>query len=341
MASLRQIAAVCDLSINAVSEILNRGNQGRYRADTCARVQEVARRLNYVPNRAAQAMRSRRSRVIGFVTENASAARDTLYHTSLHSFIVGLSHALIDAGHHLAVMDLFELAPVPGDPRARMLDEVFFDGVVIHQGRYGSASDLEQRVGVPVIWYDAQIAGPTRHVRRDEQQVGRALATALLANGHRRIGIVVAGDRAADAPQFAGSHYSLRERIEGFAAVLHECGCAMRLIPSTDPAIIAEAIVQQKLTALVSQGTTEFFPLLLAAQRAGRAVPDHLSLAAFDVDARRDYNGTQSGGMLYDRYAAGQQCAAALFQLLADPRHEPPTTLFTGGFTAGATIGRA
>ena len=58
-------------------------------------------------------------------------------------------------------------------------------------------------------------------------------------------------------------------------------------------------------------------------------------------DARRDYDGTQPGGMLYDRYAAGQHCAAALFQMLADPRQEPPTTLFTGEFTAGATIGRA
>ena len=30
---------------------------------------------------------------------------------SIYSFVVGLSYAKIDAGHHLAVLDLFELAP--------------------------------------------------------------------------------------------------------------------------------------------------------------------------------------------------------------------------------------
>ena len=121
MASLRDIAAECQLSINAVSEILNRGNEARYRPDTCERVRAVAARLNYVPNRAAQSMRSRRSRVVGFVTENTSGNRDALYHPSIYSFVVGLSHAMIDAGHHLAVLDLFELAP-SGDPQARVLE---------------------------------------------------------------------------------------------------------------------------------------------------------------------------------------------------------------------------
>ena len=71
----------------------------------------VAARLNYVPNRAAQSMRSRRSRVVGFVTENTSDTRDAIYHPSIYSFVVGLSHAMVDAGHHLVESDLFELVP--------------------------------------------------------------------------------------------------------------------------------------------------------------------------------------------------------------------------------------
>lgn len=341
MASLRQVATACDLSLNAVSEILNRGHQARYRPETCARVQEVAKRLNYVPNRAAQAMRSRRTRVIGFVTENAAAARDTLYHTSLYSFVVGLSHALIEASHQLAVMDLFEIAPLPGDPRARMLDEVFFDGVVIHQGRFGVPEDIERRVGVPVIWYDGQIAHPQRHVRRDEIQVGRRLVEGLIAQGHRRIASMLSADRAATAPQYADSHYSLRERQTGYAAALREHHCEPLIIPSWEPAIIAEAIARHHVTAIACQGTTEFVPLLMAAQLAGKMVPRDLSLAAFDVDARRDHGGIQPGGMSYDRYAAGQHCAAQLLHLISQPEAPLATLSFSGEFSVGDTVGRA
>ena len=340
MASLRQVATACDLSLNAVSEILNRGHQARYRPETCARVQEVARRLNYVPNRAAQAMRSRRTRVIGFVTENASAARDTLYHTSLYSFVVGLSHALIEAGHHLAVMDLFEIAPLPGDPRARMLDEVFFDGMVIHQGRFGVPEDIERRVGVPVIWYDGQTANPQRQVRRDEIRVGRQLVEGLIAQGHQRIASVISADRMATAPQYTDSHYSLRERQAGYDAAMGDHHYEPLVIPSWEPSIVAAAISRHQLTALVCQGTTEFVPLLMAAQLAGKLVPKDLSLAAFDVDARHDHGGIQPGGVVYDRYAAGQRCAANLLHLLAHPEAPPETVSFSGDFSPGDTVGR-
>ena len=340
MARLRQIADECGLSINAVSEILNRGNQSRYRPDTCARVLEVAQRLNYVPNRVAQAMRSRRSRVVGFVTESTSTTGDAIYHTSLYSFIVGLSHALIAAGHHLAVLDLFELAPVPGDPRARMLDEVFFDGLVVHQGRFGAAQDLERRVGVPVIWYDAQVPASERHIRRDELQAGRALVAGLVAQGHRRIAAVMERAMAVTAPDFAGYHYSLHDRQAGFAQAMREQGLEPLVIPTMEPSLVAEAIVRHDLTAVVSQGTAEFLPLMLAAQLAGRSVPRDLSLAAFDVDTRRDHGGLQVGGVLYDRYAAGQQCAAALLRVLRDPLDAPPIVCFPGVFTPGATVAR-
>ena len=67
---------------------------------------------------------------------------------SIYSFVVGLSHAKVDAGHHLAVLDLFELAP-SGDPWSRVLKKVLFDGLIVHQGRLGSQEELERRVEVP------------------------------------------------------------------------------------------------------------------------------------------------------------------------------------------------
>ncbi len=342
MVNLRQISEACGLSINAVSEILNRGKAERYRPETVERVRSAAERLKYIPHRVAQSMRSHRSRVVGFVTENASQVRDSLYHPSLYSFIVGLSHALIDAGRHLAVLDVFELDSDHADARSRLLDEVFFDGMVVHQGRLSDPRGLERRLGVPVVWYDMQSGGPLRHVRRDEERVGRELAAALLALGHRRIGNVLPGHVASAAPAFDGYHYSVGDRLRGFAAGLRAGGVEpVVTIPSCAPAVIAEAVIRHDLTAITTQGTNEFLALVQAACLVGRQIPGSLSLAAFDVDDRRGYDGVVPGGMRYDRYAAGQRSGAMLNSLLDDPLSPAETVLVGGDFAVGTTVAHA
>ena len=340
MASLRDIAAACGLSINAVSEILNRGNEARYRPETCAKVRAAAERLAYVPNRAAQSMRSRRSRVIGFVTENASPTRDSIYHTSLYSFVVGLSHTLIDAGHHLAVLDLFELTVGSHDPRARMLDELFFVGLVAHQGRLGSPGELESRVQVPVVWYDAQNGSSQRHVRRDEFAIGRQLVRELHELGQRRIAVVLPTMISSVLPDLSGFHYSIADRLAGYRAAMAELGLTPCIVPSLQPELVAQTVRHECLTALVTMGTTEFVSLLVAAGLLGFRVGHELSLAAFDIDARRDDGGLPAGGMLYDRYAAGQEAGAMLLKRLGDAAHDQASVAVGGTFTPGATVGR-
>ena len=337
MASLRDIAAECQLSINAVSEILNRGNEARYRPETCERVRAVASRLNYVPNRAAQSMRSRRSRVVGFVTENTSSNREAIYHPSIYSFVVGLSHAMIDAGHHLAVLDLFELAP-SGDPQSRVLEEVFFDGLIVHQGRHGSQDELERRVDVPVVWYDAQIDGPVRQVRRDELQVGRELVEHLYALGHRQIAFAMPGYAPDAVPAGVSFNFSMRDRVAGYHAAMHALGLQPIMIPTLGAADLGATLRARNITALITEGTSEFASVVMAANLVGMQVPRDLSWAACDVDDRRDYGGLQLGGMRYDRYAAGQQAAAMLLRLIAAREDEPPTVKMPGVFQPGDTV---
>ena len=337
MASLRDIAAECQLSINAVSEILNRGNEARYRPETCERVRAVAARLNYVPNRAAQSMRSRRSRVVGFVTENTSSNRDAIYHPSIFSFVVGLSHAMIDAGHHLAVLDLFELAP-SGDPQARVLEEVFFDGLVVHQGRLGSQEELERRVDVPVVWYDAQIDGPVRQVRRDELQVGRELVEQLYALGHRQIAFAMPGYAAQAVATDVGFNFSMRDRVAGYHTAMNTLGLQPLMIPTLGAADLGAMLRARNVTALITEGTSEFATVLMATNHVGLQIPRDLSWAACDVDDRRDYGGMQLGGMRYDRYAAGQHAGAMLLRLIAAREDESPTVRMPGVFQPGDTV---
>ena len=65
MSTLKEMAASLNLSVMAVSKALR--DAPDISAGTKARVQAEARRRNYIPNRAAQNLRLRRSGLIGIV----------------------------------------------------------------------------------------------------------------------------------------------------------------------------------------------------------------------------------------------------------------------------------
>ena len=69
MATLKEIAASLNLSVMAVSKALR--DAPDISVSTKAKVQAEARRLNYIPNRAAQNLRLRKSGLIGVVVPQA------------------------------------------------------------------------------------------------------------------------------------------------------------------------------------------------------------------------------------------------------------------------------
>lgn len=65
--TLAEIASQAGVSVATVSYVLNDKQQGRIPEATKQRVREIATRLGYVPNAAAQALRTGRSRVVLFI----------------------------------------------------------------------------------------------------------------------------------------------------------------------------------------------------------------------------------------------------------------------------------
>src|ERR1700761_2478067 len=74
MSTLKEMAASLNLSVMAVSKALR--DAPDISVATKARVQAEARRRNYIPNRAAQNLRLRRSGLIGIVVPQIN---DTYY----------------------------------------------------------------------------------------------------------------------------------------------------------------------------------------------------------------------------------------------------------------------
>ena len=82
MATLKEMAVSLNLSIMAVSKALR--DAPDISAATKARVQAEARRVNYVPNRAAQNLRSQRSGLLGVIVPQIN-------HTYYSHLVWGLS----------------------------------------------------------------------------------------------------------------------------------------------------------------------------------------------------------------------------------------------------------
>lgn len=68
MATIKEIAKECNVSIATVSNILN--NKGKVGEETRRMVLEKIEKMNYVPNVAAKNLKQRTSRTIGIITED-------------------------------------------------------------------------------------------------------------------------------------------------------------------------------------------------------------------------------------------------------------------------------
>lgn len=68
MATIKEIAKACNVSIATVSNILN--HKGKVSEETRALVQKKVEELNYIPNVAAKNLKQQTSRTIGIITED-------------------------------------------------------------------------------------------------------------------------------------------------------------------------------------------------------------------------------------------------------------------------------
>ncbi len=68
MATIREIAKVCGVSVATVSNIMN--GKGKCSAETEAKVRRVAREMHYRPNVMARNLKTKRSRSIGVIVED-------------------------------------------------------------------------------------------------------------------------------------------------------------------------------------------------------------------------------------------------------------------------------
>ena len=278
--TIDDVAKAAGVARVTVSRVLN--NEPNVRAQTRSRVQAAVAALGYSVNLQARALASGAGRQIVLIHVHSPDREPNSYY-----------HAGLELGARRACSSLgFDLITRSVDPADR--DETDFLSSIVERERPAGiilppplADDLDllaeaNQLGVHIVAISAgEAARPfVASVGIDERAAGRAIGEHLAQLGHRRIGFIKGpADHRAAALRYVGfldalceagidgepwttvGDFTFKSGIEGADRLLHD-----------GPQVTALACANDDMAA----------GALLALHRAGRRIPEDISVTGFD-----------------------------------------------------------
>ena len=273
---IRDVAKLAGVSVTTVSHVLNDTPQMRVAGETRARVRAAAKTLGYGPNRAARALRTKRSGLIGLLSEEIA--------TTPHAgrIILGAQNA---AREHDLTLVIVNAERESGDSHKDDVQTLIDRQVeaVLYATMYHRQVSLPVNLkGLPAVLIDStDRAGLVPAVVPDEVGGAVAAVTHLVEAGHRRIGFLNNDD---DVP-------ATHERLVGFRQVLgaHDIPVDESLIvQAPSETLPGYALAREVLsrpgrpTALFCYNDRMAMGAYRAATELGLDIPRHLSIVGFD-----------------------------------------------------------
>lgn len=286
MATIYDVARKAGVSPKTVSRVMN--GDAPVNAETRRIVEAAMGELAYAPSRAARAMRSNKTGLIGLITGAISTTPTSPESSGLPDLLIvqGIQRVLADAGMTLLISD------TGGDPgKIAELTRTFA------QHRVEAllyVADHHRKVDLPAIARAETLilvncfddAG-TPCVLPDDRHGQHALVARLIAAGHRRIGfLTLPEDLIAQDLRLAGYRDALEEAGIGFdpalvsAAGLHHSG--PREVMLIGDAIEAMMALDAPPSVLCCGNDRMAMQVYGVLRSRGIAVPGDISVAGFD-----------------------------------------------------------
>jgi DNA-binding LacI/PurR family transcriptional regulator len=322
---IKDVALAAGVSSGTASKVLT-GNGVAYQvsASTIERVQRVAKELGYVPNIAARNLRLQRTGQIGVVLEEVMANEASVdleindFHLSAfasvrRTFDGAIMAGLSDAARHHQ-LEAFVVYPKLNagahlEPN-RFLDGRI-DGLLIGRNPL-KANDLIHRIDparLPLVALWTQVVPDGVGFADADQRGGGMLAVQhLLELGHRRIAFYGSGmDSGIE-------HFVLRH--QGYLARLKAAG----IVPKPDwqvsstSGLLELLRAESPVTAVFAQTDMEAAAVARDLHRAGKRIPEDVSLIGFDDVFGADFI---AGGLTTVYHPAQEMAAEGVRNLLA------------------------
>ncbi len=275
MASLMDVATAAGVSKSVASRVLNGDPSVRARPETRQRIVDAARRLGYVANHSARALRSSRAGALALMIPDVNNA-------VFADLLRGVQAGAAEEGMIVLVAEA-DRRSSEGDLLDRLAKERRVDGILLQRPEDFDDAMLDEVLAhdLPVVLVNSRLPRKGGSVTLDDQAGARLATEHLLELGHTRIGHI-AGRR---------SHDTAMRRDRGFRAAMHEAGLRVRsewVVYAGWEADAGEHAVAEILgrtrapTALLVSSVNAAVGAVFAAGRAGVEVPDDLSIVTIN-----------------------------------------------------------
>lgn len=218
MATLKEIAKACNVSVATVSNIIN--NKGGASEETKARVKKAIKELDYTPNYVAKNLKTRNTRSIGVIAEDMTVF-------VLPDIIDGITEYCEKEDYQILLVNL-RLYKKFADKYYRdnsykdivhqeikKLQAKQVEGIIYVAGHERYIDVIPEDLPLPtVVAYSFSGKKEIPSVVVDDVSGARDLTAHLIENGHRKIG-VLAGKRES---------IHTRARLEGYQRALFSGG---------------------------------------------------------------------------------------------------------------------
>lgn len=204
MATIKDVARVADVSISTVSKYMNGGN---VRPEYAERIRQAIAQLDYRVNPCARNLKCARSRSIGVLLPTMKVA-------FFGTIVTALDKVLRDSGYHTVICCYDSDHGLERHYLSFLLSNGI-DGLIYAPEDLSAEEydELTQKCNIPVVQVDRFIQGvQTDAVLVDNTAVSYNATTHLIAQGHRRIGLIVGNTNITTS----------KERLVGYLRALSD-----------------------------------------------------------------------------------------------------------------------
>ncbi len=316
--TIDQVAERSGVSKTTVSRYLN----GRYDAlseETRMRIREVIKELNYRPNRIAQSLKARNSRMLGCLVSDIGSPFSAL-------IVKGINSVCEQAGYQLLLMDSGD------DPqRERMgiqeLLENQVDGLIVNTtGENDSYLLSLHEQGVPLVLADRCLSksGKLDTVTTENYHSTYNCISLLHEYGYQRVGFFTQGN-AHVTPRllrFQGYQDALQQLFgqqgEAFSFDLEDEADCLRVLHD-----FCNRYPGERLAAFAVNGMT-LLSLLRGVHTAGIPIGEQFGVCGFDAWGWENLITPGITTIAQDSKRIGQRAAEILLERIAGKGAEPP-----------------
>ena len=198
MATIKEVAKECGVSIATVSNILN--GKGRVGEETKERILKTAKEMGYVPNMMAKNLKQRSSRTIGIITEDLTVFNCVEIVDGINEYLEEKDYTFLLG--NLRLYKKYDNAFYHHEDYKKQVEEEFLimqskqvEGIIYIGAHCRELKSIPKGLQCPlVVAYGFAGDKEIPSVVFDDEQAAYEATLELIREGHNRIG-VISGDK--------------------------------------------------------------------------------------------------------------------------------------------------